>query len=78
MHIYAATAFGPRNNNGDDLAYKMDNMSIEPKDVKLDFFLMHVLTSVLAVRVVVPHLPVDKACVLLKAHLAVGLMYCIQ
>jgi hypothetical protein len=75
MYVYAAAAFGPHSYNGDDLADKMEGLSIEPKDVKLDFFILHVLTGALAVRIVVPYLTVDKARLLLKQLLAATLMY---
>ena len=45
------------------------------KKIKLDFFLMHMVTSSLSVRTLIPHLDINNSIKLMQAHLAVGIMY---
>jgi len=66
MYIYGAACFHPK---------AFTNKDFKHEEIKLDFFIMHVLTSVLAVRVLLPHLELSQAKQLLQGHLAVTLMY---
>ncbi|PRP81649.1 hypothetical protein PROFUN_01156 [Planoprotostelium fungivorum] len=59
--VTTATAFDPLNDT-----YER---------VRLDFFLMHVLTSSLSVRQIVPHLSPAMALKMMKAHFSVTLLY---
>jgi len=58
VYLYSATAFHPT-----------DPLSTI---IKLDFFLLHTLTSVLSVRVLLPYLSIPQAILLLKSHFTVG------
>jgi hypothetical protein len=70
MYLYATTAFGPHATRD-----SKEQTTLDPNSVKLDFFLLHILTSALAVRVLLPHLSVAQAGVLMKSHLSTALLY---
>jgi len=52
--------------------------NIDFHNLKPDFFLMHVLTSILALRVLIPHLDVITARKLLQGHVATQIIYFIR
>eukprot|EP01113_Clastostelium_recurvatum_P021957 TRINITY_DN2608_c0_g1_i5.p1 TRINITY_DN2608_c0_g1~~TRINITY_DN2608_c0_g1_i5.p1 ORF type:complete len:249 (+),score=78.33 TRINITY_DN2608_c0_g1_i5:799-1545(+) len=62
--VYATTCFDPTDTSS--------------SEIKLDFFLMHLLTSSLAVRTYLPYLPLPQAVLLLRAHCTSAIHYYIS
>jgi hypothetical protein len=68
LHIFGASPFHP----------KAEGSNVDYRNLRPDFFLLHVLTSALALRILIPHLDISQAKMMLQSHVAAQIIFFIR